>query len=62
MSALVRSFTRRVPRNGMMGRSMRPVSVTTVVGFLGRPPFPRMMPAFRSLTKSVQSSLAVIAS
>jgi len=48
MSALVRSFTRRAPSSGMMCRSMRPLSVTTIVGFLGRPPFPRMRPAFRS--------------
>jgi len=37
MSALVRS-SRGASEERMMCRSMRPVSVPTVVGFLGRPP------------------------
>lgn len=47
-SVLVRSFTRRVPRSGIICRLIRPVSVMIVWGFFGRPPFPMMRPAFMS--------------
>ncbi|MGY4314150.1 hypothetical protein ACVWW1_003453 [Bradyrhizobium sp. JR3.5] len=39
MSVLVRSLTRLVPMRGTMWRSIRPVSVTIVEAFFGRPPF-----------------------
>lgn len=47
-SALMTSLTLRLPISGMMCRRIRPLSVTTVPGFFGRPPFPRIRPASRS--------------
>lgn len=49
-SDLVKSRTRRLPKSGMMCPPVdpRPVSVTIVLCFFGRPPFPMMRPAFMS--------------
>jgi len=48
---LTRALTRRVPISGTIWRLIRPVSVTIVVAFFGRPPLPRRRLASKSLVK-----------